>query len=111
MGGVPVVKADIEFRQITSALRSDFFNQLLRRQPLFLRVEHDRRAVCIISADKMNLVALQTLETHPNISLDVFHEMADMKRRVSVGECSRDEKFAGHQFSGGIGCASAILVI
>jgi hypothetical protein len=43
----------------------------------------------------MHLIALHALESHPDIGLDVFHDMADVKRRIRVGQGGSDEKLAG----------------
>ena len=41
-------------------------------------------AVGIVGADEMHLVPLQPLEPHPDIGLDVLHDMADVERAVRV---------------------------
>ena len=64
--------------------------------PGFLRGEHDRRAVRVVGADEMHLVALHALEAHPDVGLDVLHDVADVERPVGVGQGGGDEELAGH---------------
>ena len=33
---------------------------------------------------------------HPDIGLDVFHDVANMKRTIGVGKSGRDKQGAGH---------------
>jgi hypothetical protein len=41
---------------------------------------------------------LHALETHPDVGLDVFHDVPDVKRAVCIRQCSRDENAAlGHE--------------
>ena len=65
------------------------------RLPGFLGGEHDRRAVRVVGADEMHLVPLHALEAHPDIGLDVFHDVADVERAVGVGQSGGDEELAG----------------
>ena len=58
-------------------------DQRLRRHALGLGLEHDRRAVRVVGADEMHLVALHPLEAHPDVGLDVLHDVADVERRRS----------------------------
>jgi hypothetical protein len=45
----------------------------------------------------MHLVALHALEAHPDVGLDVFHDVADVERAVRVRQSSRDEELSGHE--------------
>jgi hypothetical protein len=40
----------------------------------------------IVGPDEMHLVALHPLEAHPDVSLDVLHQVAEVDRPVGVGE-------------------------
>jgi len=40
--------------------------------------EHDGRPVCVVGADEVHFVALHALEPHPDIGLDVLHDVADV---------------------------------
>src|SRR5713226_851091 len=44
----------------------------------------------------MHFVALHALEAHPDVGLDVLHEVADVERAVRVGQGGGDEQPAGH---------------
>jgi hypothetical protein len=39
----------------------------------------------------MHLVAHQALKTHPDISLDILHDVPDMERAIGVGQSGGDE--------------------
>ena len=67
-------------------------NKRLGRNAFFLRLEHDRCAVGIVGADEIASVAAQPLESHPDIGLDIFEEMAKVNLPVGVGQgaCNQD---------------------
>jgi len=45
----------------------------------------------------MALMPAHLLESHPDVGLDVFHEMAQVDRAVGIGQGAGDEDFAwGH---------------
>ncbi len=52
----------------------------------------------VVGADEVHLVALHALEAHPDVGLDVLHDVADVERRVGVGQGGGDEELArcGH---------------
>src|SRR4051794_11679983 len=82
----------IQILSTTSGYPGDEF--LRRYASLFCR-DHDRRAVCIVCAHKKYFVALHALETYPYVSLDIFHDMADVKWAVGIGQGGGNEQFAG----------------
>jgi hypothetical protein len=51
--------------------------------PSLLGLEHDRRAVRVVGADEVHLVALHPLEAHPDVGLDVLHDVADVERPLA----------------------------
>ena len=53
---------------------------------------HDVKFVC---AHEIDLVALHALEPHPDVGLDVFHDVADVEVAVGVRQGGGDEKLAG----------------
>ena len=63
--------------------------------PSLSRLEHDRRAVRIVGAHEVHCVSLHPLEAHPDVRLDVLHDVADMERAVGVGKRGGDEEVAG----------------
>jgi hypothetical protein len=42
----------------------------------------------------MHVVTLHALESHPDVGLDVFHDMPDVKRAIGVWQRGRDEQRA-----------------
>ncbi len=40
----------------------------------------------IIRTNEVNLVALHTLKTHPNIRLDVLHDVANVEISIGIGQ-------------------------
>ncbi len=73
-------------------------NQLLRRDALVFGLQHDRRAVRVVGADEVHLVPLHPLEAHPDVGLDVLHDVADVERPVRVRQRRRHEQLAGHGY-------------
>jgi hypothetical protein len=55
--------------------------------------------VSVVGADVEALMAAQFLETHPDVCLDVFHEMAKMNMAICVGQGGSDENLTGHCLS------------
>ena len=85
VGAVPVVKADVKAVQVRLAPGSDVGHELLGRFASLLGGNHDGRAVRVVGTHKVDRVALHALETHPDIGLDVFHDVADVEITVGVG--------------------------
>ena len=94
-----MIEADVEALQVSGAVGRDARNERLRADSLLFRLEHDRRAVRVVRADEQDLVTLHALEAHPDIGLDVLHDVADVERAVGVGQGGGDEEFAGHRDS------------
>ena len=54
-------------------------------------------APCASSAQtKCTTLPLHPLKTHPDVGLDVLHDVPDVKRAIGVGEGCGDKEFAGH---------------
>src|SRR5882672_7753738 len=96
MGGMPVVEGDVEAVEVLLAAPCDLSDELLGFFSGLLRSKHDRRAVRVVGADEVHFVPLHALEPHPDVGLDVLHDVADVKRAVRVGESGGDEQPAGH---------------
>src|SRR6185369_8783407 len=93
---VPVVVLEVEAVEVLLAAALDRGDELFRRLAGLFRRQHDRRAVRVVGADAMHFVALHALEAHPDIGLDVLHDVADVERAVGVRKCGGDEELAGH---------------
>src|SRR5438034_1066620 len=110
MGGVPVVEADMKALEVPAAPPGDLGDEGLRGFPRLFRRQHDGRAVRVVGAHEMHLVALHALEPHPDVGLDVLHHVADVERRVRVGQRGGDEEPAGgHVSEAGLLGKGAIL--
>lgn len=94
VGRIPVVKLDMETVKIGFAARGNASHKFLRRDAFFLRGDHHRGAVRVIRAHKVHRVAIHSLRAHPDVGLDVFHDVADMEVPVRVGQCGSNEYLA-----------------
>ena len=79
-----MVEAQMEAGQKLRPRRCDPQDERLRRDALRFRLQHDRRAVRVVGAYEMQRMSLHPLKTHPDVGLDVLHDVADMKRAVGV---------------------------
>ena len=65
---------------------------------------HDGCPVGIVCATKVDLRALHALEANPNVGLDVFHDVANVKIPIGVGQGGGDKELALlHELGSGIG--------
>ena len=96
IGAVVVIEADVETGKIPRVLTVHALDQLPRRNAFLVRAQHDRRAVGVVGADVMHLVAQHSLQTHPDIGLNVFDQVADVDGAVGVRQRRGDEDFAAH---------------
>jgi hypothetical protein len=39
----------------------------------------------VVGAHEMHFVAAHALEAHPDVGLDVFHDVADVERAIGIG--------------------------
>ncbi len=93
LGGVrraEIVHADQHVRQVKLVLGMDLRDQLLRGNSFGLRLEHDGRAVRVVRADVVALMAAQLLEPHPDVGLDHLEDMSQMQRAIGVGQRAGD---------------------
>ena len=93
---MPVVKGDVKAVQVGLAAGGNVGHKLLRRLAGLLRRDHDGRAVRIVGADKVHRVALHALKPHPDVGLDVLHDVADVEGAVGVGQGGGDKQLARH---------------
>jgi len=103
VGRVEVIEHDAEVSEVRDVrllvVRDDGF----RRHAVLSRADHDRCAVRVAGADEIDLVALQALETHPDVGLDVLDEMAQVDVAVGVRQGAGYEKAAWRGGHGSVG--------
>ena len=87
-----VIVADIKPGKISLMFLTHLANHLLRRDAKLLGLKHNRRAVGIVGADEVDVVAAHSLVTNPDISLDMLQHVAEVDRAIRIG------KGAGYQY-------------
>ena len=91
-----MIELDMKALQVLWAFGGDARDQLLWCDALCFGLEHDGRAMRIVCTDKMHGMSSHAHGTHPDVRLDVFHDVADVKRAIGIGECGRDKYSSGH---------------
>ena len=101
MGGIEVVKIDVEPEVIPLMFLLNPGDELLSCDALIFGTQHYGRAVCIIGADIDALMALHLHHSHPDVRLYGFHQVAKMYRAVGVRQCAgyQDPSLAHSSFS------------
>jgi len=94
VGAVPVVKLDMKAVQVLRPAGRDVGHELLRGDARLLCRDHDGRAMRVVGPDEMHLVPVHALHPHPDVGLDVFHDVANVEVAVGVGQGSGDKKAA-----------------
>ena len=94
VGVVVVVELNQEIGEVGTVLRADLLNQRLRADAAFLRQQHDGGAVCIVGAHVGAVDSAQALVAHPDVSLQVLNQVAQVDRPVGVGQCTGDQDAA-----------------
>ena len=94
MGRTEVVETDQHVGEIAPVFPVDALDQILRGDALGLRLQHDRRAVGVVGAHVIALVAAQLLEPHPDIRLYGFEQIPEMDRAVGVRQGAGDQNSA-----------------
>ena len=90
IGGVVVVELHLEVREVLHVQSMAAGDQLLRRNALVARPYHDGRAVRIVGAYVNAAIPAHLLEPHPEIRLEILHQMPEMYVPVCIGERARD---------------------
>src|SRR5690625_6594114 len=85
VGPMPVIKLYMKTMQVFGAFGSDAFNQLDGGDTFAFCFQLDGRPMRIIGPDTMHCVATHALGADPDVRLYVLHDVANMKRPVSVG--------------------------
>ena len=97
LGGIraaPFVKRDVEAVEVLTAARGDLRDELLRRHAALLRGDHDRGAVDVVRAHEVDAVAGHAFVPHPDVGLDVLHDVAHVEDAVRIGKRGGHEKIA-----------------
>ena len=94
VGVAPVVKGDVKAFQVLLAPGGNVGHELLRGFARFFCGNHDGGPMGIVGTDKVHRVALHALRPHPGVGLDVFHDVANVKVAVGVGQGGGDEELA-----------------
>ena len=95
VGRVVVVEADAEGGKVGLMFGGDPGDELLGRDALLARAQHDRRAVGVVGADVPAVVTAHLLEPRPDVGLDVLDQMTDVDRAIGIGQGAGDEDVAG----------------
>ena len=88
---MPVIELDVKAVEVLFAARCDVSHKSLRCFTGLFCGNHDGRAVGVVRTNEVHLVALHTLKSHPDIGLDVFHDVPDMELAIGVGKGGGDE--------------------
>ena len=76
VGRTIVVKVDAKFGEIRLVSRINSCDQRFWRNALLFRAKHNGRAVGIVGAHVVALVAAALLKAHPHVSLDVLKQVS-----------------------------------
>jgi hypothetical protein len=76
-----------------AAVLADAVDELFGRQALLFGAQHDRRAVGVVGADECTWLPA-CAGTHPDVGLDVAHQVAEVDVAVGVGQGVGDEDLA-----------------
>ncbi|OIQ66480.1 hypothetical protein GALL_519480 [mine drainage metagenome] len=96
IGAVPVVKADVKTVQIGLAPGGNSGDKLLCSETGFFSGNHDRCAMRVICTAEVHGVAHHALVAHPDIGLDVLHDVANMEMTIGIGQGGGNEELTRH---------------
>ena len=91
MRRIIVVVADRKIPEICLVFGINDLDHFLGRGAKLLGTQHGASAMGIVSTDIDAFMTAHALESHPDICLDVLHEMAEVNRAVCVGQGAGDE--------------------
>ena len=86
-----MVVTDVETGKVPLMFFARFRDDVFFRASLFARPDHDCGAVRIIGPHKDGAMPAKLLKSHPDVRLDVLHQMSDVDRTVGIGQCGCDE--------------------
>ena len=88
---VVVVEGDLEVGEVLEVYRVRARDEVLGRDSLLAGADHHGRAVRVVRADVDALVPAQLLEAHPEVGLDVFHQVPEVDVTVRVRKRARND--------------------
>ena len=88
---VPVVEFNVKAVQVGWALGRNLVHQLGGRNASAFSLEHDGGTVGVIRAHKMYSMSRHSHGPDPDVGLDIFHDVADVKRAVGVRQGGRNK--------------------
>ncbi len=91
MGAAVVIEGDIEAGEVPLVLLANSLDPFFFRDSMLLGADHDGGAMRIVSAYEDASMTAEFLEPHPNVGLDVLHQMANMDGPIGVGQGGSDE--------------------
>ena len=94
IGRVPIVKGHMKTVQVLLTTLRNVGDKLLGCFANLLGRNHDGRTVCVVGAYKVDLMALHALGADPNVSLDVLHDVANVKISIGIGQSGGDKQLA-----------------
>ncbi len=92
---IGVVEGDVETREIPQVLAVHARDQLLGGDALRLGLEHDGGAVRVVGAHAAAGMPGEALEAHPDVGLDVLHQVPQVDGTGGIGQGARHEQLAG----------------
>lgn len=96
VGGIVVVKAHMKTGEVALMFGAYPCNQLLRADAFGLGTQHDWRAVGVVGAHVVHLVALHFLKANPDVGLNVFDQVAQVNGAVGIGQGGGNKNSASH---------------
>ncbi len=81
-----VVEGNVKVGKVALMLSVHRGNELFLTHAGSLGGNHDGRAVRVVRAEVDALVASELLESHPNVGLQVLHQVANVNGAVGVGQ-------------------------
>ena len=97
LGGVcsvVIIELNLKVREILKVLSMRARDELLGRDALLARADHDWRTMSIVCAHVDAVVPPQFLVSDPKVSLDILYQMSDVNIAICVRQSARDYYFA-----------------
>jgi len=79
-----VIEVDMESLEVVIVFLPNAGDQLLRRDAFLFSAQHDG-VPWVSSAQTYGSCYRASLETHPDVGLDVFHQMAEVDTAIGIG--------------------------